>query len=294
VLGFGLLYVPTYAELARTVWATDEQGHGPIILVVSFWLLFAGRHKIAAPPRRPIPVLGWPLLLPLWRGGVVLRKKLLRELLAYARWPALGFGADGLQNHLAPFLVMAWAGPVAAGLFGMGRYPAFVFGILTTALYQYWLPAASRQEGHAQFSTFFSRQFRLAALTGAGMIVCALAASPLFPRLGPNFAGAAFLFVVNSLDFALGVLTKPVDAVYHGLHKPQLELFRRLIRLPFIYGLAWFLVHQHGALGMAWAQVLSGLVALLLGLALLRHELRVLHLREAPELSDAVGEEPPL
>jgi hypothetical protein len=47
LVGFALLYVPTYAELARTVWATDEQGHGPIILAVSLWLLFhaAARHR---------------------------------------------------------------------------------------------------------------------------------------------------------------------------------------------------------------------------------------------------------
>lgn len=61
--GFALLYLPTYAELATTVWATDEQGHGPIILAVSAWLLYARRHAIAAAPYRPMPVLGWGLLL---------------------------------------------------------------------------------------------------------------------------------------------------------------------------------------------------------------------------------------
>lgn len=61
--GFALLYVPTYAELATTIWATDEQGHGPIILAVSAWLLYARRHAIAAAPFEPMPVLGWGLLL---------------------------------------------------------------------------------------------------------------------------------------------------------------------------------------------------------------------------------------
>lgn len=62
-LGFALLYGPTYAELARTIWATDEQGHGPIILAVSFWLLATRRHEIAAAAGPPRPGLGWPLLL---------------------------------------------------------------------------------------------------------------------------------------------------------------------------------------------------------------------------------------
>ena len=33
-----LLYGPAYYELAHTVWATDEQGHGPIIAAVTLWL----------------------------------------------------------------------------------------------------------------------------------------------------------------------------------------------------------------------------------------------------------------
>lgn len=60
--GFALLYLPFYAELARTVWATDEQGHGPIIVAVSFWLLYARRQQIADAAVRPQPWLGWSLL----------------------------------------------------------------------------------------------------------------------------------------------------------------------------------------------------------------------------------------
>ncbi len=60
---FALLYVPSYVELARTVWATDEQGHGPIILAVSIWLLFAKRHELAALPVQPNRRAGALLLL---------------------------------------------------------------------------------------------------------------------------------------------------------------------------------------------------------------------------------------
>lgn len=63
VAGFALLYVPAWADLAKTVWATDEQGHGPIILAVSFWLLYRRRHDLAALPARPLNWLGWPLLV---------------------------------------------------------------------------------------------------------------------------------------------------------------------------------------------------------------------------------------
>ncbi len=61
--GFALLYGPAYLELSKTVWATDEQGHGPIILAVAVWLLYQQRHALAAVPAKPVPALGWPLLV---------------------------------------------------------------------------------------------------------------------------------------------------------------------------------------------------------------------------------------
>jgi len=61
--GFALLYLPFYAEMARTIWATDEQGHGPIILAVSFWLLYVRRHQIAEALAGPQPWMGWPLIV---------------------------------------------------------------------------------------------------------------------------------------------------------------------------------------------------------------------------------------
>lgn len=60
---FVLLFVPAYYELARTYWVTDEQGHGPIILAVSLWLLYRARHSLANVPGNPSPVLGWSLLV---------------------------------------------------------------------------------------------------------------------------------------------------------------------------------------------------------------------------------------
>jgi exosortase B len=62
-VGFALLYVPSYLRLADSIWASDEQGHGPIILAVAFWLLYAKRHDVAATATRPRPALGWPILM---------------------------------------------------------------------------------------------------------------------------------------------------------------------------------------------------------------------------------------
>jgi exosortase B len=57
LLGWLVMYVPTYHGLALDVWKNDEQGHGPIILALSAWMLFRNRQAIADAPRRPMPKL---------------------------------------------------------------------------------------------------------------------------------------------------------------------------------------------------------------------------------------------
>lgn len=60
--GYLLLYAPAFVELARTIWATDEQGHGPIILALSLVLLLLRRHAIASAATSTRPGAGWTLL----------------------------------------------------------------------------------------------------------------------------------------------------------------------------------------------------------------------------------------
>lgn len=60
--GLIALYVPTWIDLSRTIWATEAQAHGPIILGVALWFFWKQRqiiHDLAAAPSRA----GWPLFI---------------------------------------------------------------------------------------------------------------------------------------------------------------------------------------------------------------------------------------
>ncbi len=57
-----VVYVPEYTELFQGLWLSDEQGHGPIIFVVSLWLLFNHRHQLAELQARPATVSGLLIL----------------------------------------------------------------------------------------------------------------------------------------------------------------------------------------------------------------------------------------
>ncbi len=58
VLGWLAMFGPTYFALSTSIWATDEQGHGPIILALSAWMLYRNRAAIAAAQVAPKPLLG--------------------------------------------------------------------------------------------------------------------------------------------------------------------------------------------------------------------------------------------
>jgi exosortase B len=67
VLGLLVLYVPTYWRLAHGIWNTEEQAHGPIVLVVALYLVWLQRavfqSDTSTPPTRVEAAIGWTLLV---------------------------------------------------------------------------------------------------------------------------------------------------------------------------------------------------------------------------------------
>ena len=64
-LGMAVMFGPVFYKLAHTVWNTDEQGHGPIIIGVVVWLLWLRRDALhaAAVAGKPAGLGGWLVLL---------------------------------------------------------------------------------------------------------------------------------------------------------------------------------------------------------------------------------------
>lgn len=56
LLAFAAMYLPTYSYLAQTSWLKDENGHGPLVLGMSLWLLWRDRHALFA--GQAVPALG--------------------------------------------------------------------------------------------------------------------------------------------------------------------------------------------------------------------------------------------
>lgn len=67
LLGLLALYVPTYWMLAHGLWNSEEQAHGPIVLVVTLFLIWQQRATFltaaSAPPTLGEAAAGWTLLV---------------------------------------------------------------------------------------------------------------------------------------------------------------------------------------------------------------------------------------
>lgn len=67
VLGLLVLYVPTYWMLAHGLWNSEEQAHGPIVLVVTLFLIWQRRAVFSGDagvlPTRAEVATGWALLV---------------------------------------------------------------------------------------------------------------------------------------------------------------------------------------------------------------------------------------
>lgn len=61
--GLAALYVPTFLTAAGSLWDTDENGHGPLILMVICWMFWDCRGKLEKIEGQSAPVAGWGSLV---------------------------------------------------------------------------------------------------------------------------------------------------------------------------------------------------------------------------------------
>lgn len=58
-----LIYVPTYLKLYQGPWQTEQEGHGPLIMLASAWLAWRKRDAVARAGVRPAYAAGWATLM---------------------------------------------------------------------------------------------------------------------------------------------------------------------------------------------------------------------------------------
>ncbi len=119
LLGLGFVFVPTYMRLAEGVWATDEQGHGPIILAVALWLIFSKRDELAAGSSDAAArTLGWAVfafamvVFILGRSQDVLALEVLAKIIVFGALLLIFGGFRALRLAWFPLFFMLFMVPL--------------------------------------------------------------------------------------------------------------------------------------------------------------------------------------
>ena len=64
VAGLAFMYGPSFVDLFRGIWSTDEQAHGPIVLGVSCWLVWRNWPAMwARSEGAQTSAAGWPVVV---------------------------------------------------------------------------------------------------------------------------------------------------------------------------------------------------------------------------------------
>ena len=116
--GFLLLLVPTVLDLARGVWMSDDQGHGPIIGIVSLWLMWRKRQAVIDAPYQPANALGGLLfvaallLYALGRSQQIIQAEVVGLILAATALLLLLRGVQGLRAVAFPLFFLVFMVPL--------------------------------------------------------------------------------------------------------------------------------------------------------------------------------------
>jgi exosortase B len=147
-IGWAAMFGPAYWGLANTIWATDSNGHGPIILAVSIWLLWRKKDELLDLPRRPATIVASGLMLlavlmyAVGRSQTIWTFEIAAQNLAIVALLLFFFGWQGVKTAWFPlfFLIfmIPWPGEWIDAV--TGPLKAAVSSVAASLLYQLGYP----------------------------------------------------------------------------------------------------------------------------------------------------------
>jgi exosortase B len=129
LLGMLVLYVPTFHRLFTGLWATEEQAHGPIILLLALWLMYRQWPAMLARADGQPSAIGWPVLgvgllaYILGRSQGIIAFEIASFILLLAAVLMLKCGHGALRVQWFAFFFMAFMVPLPGPLVGMLTMP---------------------------------------------------------------------------------------------------------------------------------------------------------------------------
>src|SRR5450755_380348 len=143
-------YTPTILSLIQGPWQTEQEGHGPLIIAASLWLLWTSRKKLAKAELAPAPAVGWAVLLLglamlfMARTQDVMSVEVLSEIPVIAGGVLMLLGWQVLRILAFPIGFLFFTVPAPGWMVDGATVPlkVFISDLVTRVLYAAGFPVA--------------------------------------------------------------------------------------------------------------------------------------------------------
>jgi exosortase B len=143
-------YIPTYLKLIAGPWRTEQEGHGPLIILAAAWLAWQCRDRLKSAVISPAPIAGWAILLAglammiFTRALDILFLEVLSEIPVISGCIILLAGWSVFRILAFPIAFLVFSAPPPGWLLDAGTVPlkAFVSDLVTQVLYSLGYPIA--------------------------------------------------------------------------------------------------------------------------------------------------------
>jgi exosortase B len=123
-------YIPTYLTLAEGPWQTEQESHGPLIILAAAWIAWQSRDRLRNVAIAPAPIVGWVVLvlglalMVISRSQDILAVEVGSQIPVLAGAVLLLFGWGALRVLAFPLVFLAFSVPP----------PGFIIDALTVPL----------------------------------------------------------------------------------------------------------------------------------------------------------------
>jgi len=189
--------------------------------------------------------------------------KVLRYLVFVGKWMLVSGLAWLLLGNADVFFLMHYASSTATGLYGASMTLALGMAFLKNAFSLVLLPHVSTLKNAGQLKSYVKQVLHL-GLPGAGLFLMVIVISLpwVIPALyGSSYAAAVPVARVLFTAFTVDVIALPLAITFFALEEPRFIAFQDLVRLFMGLGGYVLLIPAHGAIGAAWAVMVSNMAA---------------------------------
>ncbi len=155
------------------------------------------------------------------------------------------------------FMLQSMTTPAVVGAYGLAFQIAFVFPLITSAMFIALLPKVSSMTTASALSLYRRRIISLYPVIIVGTVVAVVAAPPFLNLLFEDkYAAAVPILQLLLLAFGLHIIFNPLGLIFYSLNQPHILTIIHAVQLPLLVMINVLLIPRYGAIGATLAALL--------------------------------------